>query len=333
MPASSRITRFAARALQPFSLLALALFAAAPATAQDAYPNKPVRLVVPFPPGGSTDNLARVLVTRWSEQLGQTLLVENRGGAGGNVGVEVVARAAPDGYTVGLFDTAFVVNPTLYAKLPFDTLRDFAPVMFVATGPAVLVVHPSVPATTVKEMIALARSKPGALSYASAGSGTAIHLAAEMFKVAARLDIVHVPYKGAGPAIVDVVAGHVPLMFAQPGTVLGFVNQGKLRAIAMTGDRRWNGMANVPTFAETGLAGVDSSSSWHVMVPAATGKAPIATLHGSLARTLALPEIRDRLAELAYLIVAADPEKSAVMQRQEIERWGRVVKSSGARVD
>ena len=304
-----------------------------PAYAQDAYPNRPVRLVVPFPPGGSTDNLARVIVPRWAEHLGQSILIENRGGAGGNIGVEAVARAAPDGYTVGLFDTAFVVNPTLYAKLPFDTLKDFAAVMFVATGPAVLVVHPSVPARTVKDLVALAKAKPGALAYASAGSGTAIHLAGEMFKVAAGIDILHVPYKGAGPAIIDVLSGQVPMMFAQPGTVIGHTASGKLRTIALTGDRRWPGLAAEPTVAEGGLAGMDSSSSWHVMVPAATPRTVIATLHGSLGKALAAADVSARLGELAYLLVAADPDRSSVLQRAEIERWGRAVKASGTRVE
>jgi len=301
--------------------------------AQDAYPNRPIRLVVPFPPGGSTDNLARVIVPRWAEALGQPMTIENRGGAGGNIGVESVARAVPDGYTVGLFDTAFTINPTLYARLPFDTRKDFTAVMFVASGPAVLVVHPSLPVKTVKDLVALARSRPGAMSYASAGSGTAIHLAAEMFKVAAGIDLVHVPYKGGGPATIDVVGGQVPLMFAQPGTVIGFTGSGKLRPLAMTGDRRWPGMPDVPTFTESGIGGMETSSSWHVMVPAAAPRAAVNTLNASLRKTLALPEIAGRLAELAYLPVAADPERSAAMLATEIERWGRAVKASGARVE
>jgi tripartite-type tricarboxylate transporter receptor subunit TctC len=304
-----------------------------PAYAQDAYPNRPVRLVVPYPPGGSTDNLARVIAPRWAEFLGQSIVIENRGGAGGNIGVDAVAKAAPDGYTVGLFDTAFVVNPTLYAKLPFDTLKDFSAVMFVATGPAVLVVHPSVPVRTVKDLVALAKARPGSLAYASAGSGTAIHLAGEMLKTAAGLDILHVPYKGAGPAIIDVLSGQVPMMFAQPGTVIGHTSTGKLRTIAMTGDRRWPGMSAVPTFAESGLAGMDSSSSWHVMVPAAAPRTAITSLHASLGKALALPEVSTRLGELAYLLVAADPDRSAVLMRSEIERWGKAVKASGARIE
>lgn len=301
--------------------------------AQDAYPSRPVRLVVPFPPGGSTDNLARVVVPRLIPILQQQVIIDNRGGAASNIGTDLVAKAAPDGYTVGLFDTAFVINPTLYAKLPFDPLRDFRAVMVVAAGPSVLVVHPSLGVFTVKELVALAKAKPGALTFASAGAGTAIHLLGEMLKAAAGIDLLHVPYKGAGPAITDVVAGQVHMMFAQPGTVLGQVSANRMRAIAMNGDQRWSGMPNVPTFAEGGVPGMEVSSVWQVMVPAATPAAVIAVLHSALQRAIAAPEIRDRLAELCYFIVAADPEKSAAIIRGDIEKWGRAVKASGARAE
>ena len=232
---------------------------------QDAYPSRPVRLIVPFPPGGSTDNLARVVVPRLIPVLQQQVIIDNRGGAASNIGTDMVAKAAPDGYTVGLFDTAFVINPTLYAKLPFDPRRDFRAVMVIATGPSVLVVHPSLGVSTVKELIALAKAKPGVLTFASAGAGTAIHLSGEMLKVAAGINLLHVPYKGAGPAITDVVAGQVHMMFAQPGTVLGQVNTNRMRAIAMNSEQRWSGMPNVPTFAEAGVAGATAASrrcSW-----------------------------------------------------------------------
>jgi tripartite-type tricarboxylate transporter receptor subunit TctC len=245
----------------------------------------------------------------------------------------MVAKAAPDGYTVGLFDTAFVTNPTFYAKLPFDALRDFRAVMVVATGPSVLVVHPSLGVSTVKELIALAKAKPGALTFASGGSGTAIHLSGEMLKIAAGINLLHVPYKGAGPAITDVVAGQVHMMFAQPGTVLGQVNTKRMRAIAMNGEQRWSGMPNVPTFAEAGVAGMEASMVWQVMAPAATPAAVITVLHSALQLAIAAPEIRDRLAELGYVVVAADPDKSAAIIRGYIEQWGRAVKASGARAD
>ena len=300
---------------------------------QDAYPSRPVRLIVPFPPGGSTDNLARVVVPRLIPVLQQQVIIDNRGGAASNIGTDMVAKAAPDGYTVGLFDTAFVINPTLYAKLPFDPRRDFRAVMVIATGPSVLVVHPSLGVSTVKELIALAKAKPGVLTFASAGAGTAIHLSGEMLKVAAGINLLHVPYKGAGPAITDVVAGQVHMMFAQPGTVLGQVNTNRMRAIAMNGEQRWSGMPNVPTFAEAGVAGMETSSIWQVMVPAATPAVVVTTLHLALQKAMAAPEIRDRLAELGYVVVAADSAKSAAIIRAYIEQWGRAVKASGARAD
>ena len=297
------------------------------------YPNKNIRLVVPYPPGGSTDNLARVIAARWAENLKQSVVIDNRGGAGGNIGVDVVAKAAADGYTVGLFDTAFVVNPSLYKKLPFDTLKDFDSVMFVAVGPAVLVVNPSFGVTSIKELISKVQAQPGKFAYASAGSGTAIHLAGEMLKSSQRLQLTHVPYKGAGPAIADVVAGHVPMMFAQPGTVLGFIQQGKLLALGMTGDRRWQGMSRVPTFSESGFSGMESSSSWYVMVPTGTPRAVINLLSASLKKTLAMDEIRDKLSDMAYLTVGADPEHSYELLKLEIDRWSSAVKASGASVD
>lgn len=300
---------------------------------QDAYPSRPVRLIVPFPPGGSTDNLARVVVPRLAPVLQQQVVIDNRGGAASNIGTDIVAKAVPDGYTIGLFDTAFVINPTLYAKLPFDALRDFRAVMVIATGPSVLVVHPSLGVATVKELIALAKAKPGALTFASAGAGTAIHLSGEMLKVAAGINLLHVPYKGAGPAITDVVAGQVHMMFAQPGTVLGQVSANRMRAIAMNGEQRWSGMPNVPTFAEAGVAGMETSSIWQVMVPAATPAAVVTTLHLALQKAMAAPEIRDRLAELGYVVVAADSAKSAAIIRAYIEQWGRAVKASGARAE
>ena len=303
------------------------------AWAQDSYPSRPVRLIVPFPPGGSTDNLARVVVPRLIPVLQQQVVIDNRGGAASNIGTDMVAKAVPDGYTVGMFDTAFVINPPLYAKLPFAPRRDFRAVMVIATGPSVLVVHPSLGVSTVKALIALAKAKPGALTFASAGAGTAIHLSGEMLKVAAGINLLHVPYKGAGPAITDVVAGQVHMMFAQPGTVLGQVGANRMRAIAMNGEQRWSGMPNVPTFAEAGVAGMETSSIWQVMVPAATPAAVIAVLQSALQKDIAAPEIRDRLAELGYFVVAADPEKSAAIIRGYMEQWGRAVKASGARAD
>ena len=304
-----------------------------PAPAQDAYPAKPIRLIVPYPPGGTGDIVARLLVPAWSALLRQTIVVDNRGGAGSNIGLDLVAKAPPDGYTIGLFDSALAINPSLYAKMPFDAQRDLVPLMVVARGPLVLVVNPAVPASNLAELLALVRAKPGAMSYASAGSGTPVHLAAEMFKTAADLDIVHVPYKGAGPAVVDVLGGQVPMMFSVPGTVRGHIGTGKMRALAITGARRFRGLPDVPTFAEQGIRGVDGTIIVGFAAPAKTPPALIATLHDTLARALESPEVSQRLGELALEVVAADPARSAQILREETELYARAVRSSGAKAE
>ena len=303
------------------------------AAAQESFPAKPVHLVVPYPPGGTGDIVARLLAPVWSELLKQPIVVENRGGAGSNIGLDYVAKAAPDGYTIGLFDSALAINPSLYAKMPFDAQRDLTPIMLVARGPLVLVVNPSLPVNTVGELLAQARSKPGALSYASAGSGTPVHLAAEMFKAANGLDIVHVPYKGAGAAVVDVIGGQVPMMFSVPGTVRAHIASGKMRPLAITGTQRFAGMPSVPTFAEQGVKGGDGSIVIGFTAPAKTPKAVIATLHDTLAKALATPELTRRIEDLAYEVVAADPARAALILQEQTELFARVVKSSGAKAE
>ena len=311
----------------------LAMLSVGPAVAQEAYPSKLVHLVVPYPPGGTGDIVARLLVQSWSEQLRQPIVVENRGGAGSNIGLDYVAKSAPDGYTIGLFDSALAINPSLYARLPFDPKRDLAPVMVVGRAPLVLVVNPSFPASSVAELLALARAKPGSLSYASAGSGTPIHLAAEMLKTAAGVDIVHVPYKGAGQAVVDVIGGQVPMMFSVPGTVRGHIAAGKMRPLAITGTRRFGGLPNVPTFTEQRVKGVDGTIIIGFAVPANTPRAIVSTLHDTLAKVMASGEIVKRLEDLAYEVVAADPARSAVILQEETEVFARAVKASGAKAE
>ena len=311
----------------------LAIASCGMALAQDASPSKPVHLTVPYPPGGTGDIVARLLVPAWSELLKQPIVVENKGGAGSNIGLDYVAKAAPDGYTIALFDSALAINASLYAKLPYDAQRDLTPIMVVGKGPLVLVVNPSFAANTLAELLALARAKPGSLSYASAGSGTPVHLAAEMFKTTAGLDIVHVPYKGAGPAVTDVLGGQVPMMFSVPGTVRGHIASGKMRALAITGARRFAGLPNVPTFAEQGVTGGEGSIIIGFTAPAKTPKAVIATLHDTLAKALASPEVARRIEELAYEILAADPERSARIVKEETEAFARVVRSSGVKAE
>ena len=318
------------------NLILSALLAAAPfgvALSQEVFPSRAIRLIVPYPPGGIGDTTARILAPRWGELLRQQLVIENRGGAGSNIGLDAVAKAAPDGYTIGLYDTALAINPSLYARMPYDAQSDLVQIMMVARGPLVLVVNPSVPANSVAELLALARAKPGSLSYASAGSGSPVHLAAEMLKTAAGVDIVHIPYKGAGPAVTDVLAGQVPMMLAVPGTVRGHIAGGKMRALAITGEKRFKGLPAVPTFAEAGVRGVDGAIIVGFVATARTPRPVIAALHEALAKVVAAPEIVERLGELAFEVIGADPERSAVLIRDETELFAKAVKSSGAKAD
>ncbi len=314
--------------------LAIALsLVAAQALAQDAYPNKPIRLVVPYPPGGVGDAVARMIVPGWSAALKQTIVVDNRGGAASNIGLDLVAKAAPDGYTIGLFDNALVVNPALYPSMPYDAQRDLAPISVVARGPLVLVANPAFPANTVAELVAMAKAKPGAISYASAGSGTPVHLAMEMLKTSAGIDLVHVPYKGAGPAVTDVLGGQVPILFAVPGTALQHVNAGKLKPLAISGNARLTQLPSVPTFAESGVAGVDGTIIIGFVVPAKTPHAIVDRLAQTLAGVLASQEVVDKLNGFGLRVASATPEQSVKILADETVLWAKVVKSSGAKVD
>ncbi|MCC6197867.1 MAG: tripartite tricarboxylate transporter substrate binding protein [Burkholderiales bacterium] len=319
----------AIRALLALALLSLSVASAA----QDAFPGKPIRLIVPYPPGGVGDATARMIAPAWGAALNQTIVIENRGGAGSNIGLDAVAKSAPDGYTIGLFDTALVVNPALYPSMPYEAQRDLAPISLIARGPLVLVVNPAFPANTANELVALAKAKPGSISYASAGNGTPVHLAMEMLKSSAGIDLVHVPYKGAGPAITDVLGGQVPVLFAVPGTALQHVNAGKLRALAITGETRFKRLPNVPTFAESGVQGVDGTIIIGFTVPAKTPPAIVKLLASTLARVLATSEVADKLADFGLTVVAADPQRSAKMLAEEAELWAKVVRSSGAKVE
>jgi len=315
-------------------LAALVLAAVVPlASAQDAYPAKPIRLIVPYPPGGVGDAVARMLAPAWGAALKQAIVIDNRGGAGSNIGLDAVAKSAPDGYTIGLFDTALVVNPSLYPSMTYDAQRDLAPVSVIARGPLVLVVNPAFPAKTVSELVAMAKAKPGSISYASAGNGTPVHLAMEMFKSAAGIDMVHVPYKGAGPAVTDVLGGQVPVLFAVPGTALQHINAGKLRPLAISGNMRFKSLPAVPTFAESGLTGVDGTIIIGFVVPSRTPRAIVTMLAETLANVLATPEVSDKLTDFGLQVIAADPERSVRILADETALWAKVVKSSGAKVD
>jgi tripartite-type tricarboxylate transporter receptor subunit TctC len=321
------------RLLGPLGVVLASMMLNAAPHAQEAFPSRPVRMVVPYPPGGIGDFVARLIAPKWSEALKQQIVVENRPGAGSNIGIDHVAKAAPDGYTVLLFDSALVVNASLYTRLSYDARRDLAPIMIVGRTPLVLAVHPTLPVANVTELIALARARPGGLTYASAGSGTLVHLAAEMLKTAASIDIVHVPYKGAGQAILDVIGGQVPMMFAVPGTARAHIASGKLRPLALTGEKRFSGLPTVPTFAEAGVRGMDASLIVGLMVPARTPAAVLATLHDTLASVTAHPEIIGKLGESGMDMVRSAPQPSEAILANEFALWERVVRSSGAKVE
>jgi tripartite-type tricarboxylate transporter receptor subunit TctC len=301
--------------------------------AQDAYPSKPIRLVVPYPPGGVGDAVARMIAPGWGAALKQTIVIDNRGGAGSNIGLDAVAKAAPDGYTIALFDTALATNPSLYPSMPFDPARDLTPISLIARGPLVLVVNPAFPAKSVGELVALAKAKPGSITYASAGNGTPVHLAAEMLKSQAGIDLVHVPYKGAGPAVTDVLGGQVPVLFAVPGTAIPHINSGKFRAIGITGDTRFRSLPDVPTIAEQGIKGVDGTIIIGFVVPARTPRAIVTQLYDTLSKVLATTEVTDRLAAFGLTVVAADPERSAKLLADETALWAKVVKDAGVKLE
>jgi tripartite-type tricarboxylate transporter receptor subunit TctC len=308
-------------------LLALA----APTSAQVAYPQKPIRLVAPFAPGGGTDILARLFGQKMGEVLGQQVIVDNRGGAGGTVGTDIAAKAPPDGYTLILVSASHAINPGLYQKLPYDSVNDFAPITQIATSPGILVVNPSLPVKSVKDLIALARAKPGQINYASAGSGTPPHLAGELFKVMAKIDMVHVPYKGNAPAFIDVIGGQVPLIFPTMPSAMPFIKSGKLRPIAVTSAKRSPAAPDIPTIAESGLPGYEATSWYGILAPARTPREIVAKLHEVLVSVIGSPDMKDKLAAQGLDPVGNTPQQFAAVIKSEIAKWTKVVKASGAK--
>jgi tripartite-type tricarboxylate transporter receptor subunit TctC len=318
--------------LSRFALCFAALTAATAASAA-GYPDKPITFVVPYTPGGATDAVARIIGHKLSERLGQLVIVDNRPGAGGNIGSASVAKAPADGYTMLLATTANAINESLYTKLPFDTRKSFTPVTQLVALPNVLIVNSSVPATSVKELIALAKAKPGQLNYASAGMGSSTHLAAELFKSMAQVDIVHVVYKGSSPALADLRGGQVHMMFDNMPSALPQLDGGKLRALAVTGTKRSLSLPNVPTVAESGLPGYETVA-WHgVVLPAGAPKEVVTRLHDEIVKVLAMPDVKERLRVLGIEPVGSTPEQFDAHIRSEITKWAKVVKASGARVD
>jgi tripartite-type tricarboxylate transporter receptor subunit TctC len=318
-----------------FGALCLGLslaFGAATAHSQD-YPDKPIRLIVPFPPGGGTDIVARTVAAKLGEALHTSVVVDNRAGAGGTIGTEIVSRAQPDGYTLGLVSGSHVINPSIYAKLPYDTQRSFAPVTLLVSAPAVLVVNKSLPVNTVQDLIKLARSKPGKLFFASAGVGTPPHLAGELFKTLAGVDIVHVPYKGNAQVLTETIAGEVSFTFPTLPSAMPFVKNGTLRALAVTGSSRSPSTPDLPTVAESGVPGYDATSWYGVVAPAGTPPQIIAKLHGALASSLKQPDVQKVLANLGLEPVANSPAEFTAQIKSEIEKWAMVVKQNNLKLE
>jgi tripartite-type tricarboxylate transporter receptor subunit TctC len=297
------------------------------------YPTKPIRLIAPFAPGGPTDLFARLMGAKLGERLGQAVVVENRPGAGGSVGAEVAAKAPPDGYTIVLVSSSFAVNATLYPKLSYDTLKDFAPVTLLASAPFLLAAHTGVSAHSVRELIALAKANPGKLNYGSGGSGSGPHIVAELFKSTAGLDIMHVPYKGTGPLTAALVAGDVQLAFGNIFALVPQVKSGRLRAIAVTGAGRSSALPDVPTVSESGLSGFEAVGVHGLLAPAGTPRRIIDKLNAECVAILRSPEVRAQLASEGAEPIGNTPEQYAAHLAGEVQKWGKLIGERGIRAD
>jgi len=305
-----------------------------PVCAQQNYPTRPVRFVVPFAPGGSTDTLARTIGVKLADALGQQVVVDNRTGANGDIGMEIVARSRPDGYTIVLgYIANLAIAPSLYAKMPYDPVKDFAPITQPASSPNVLTAHPSVQAKTLQELIALAKAKPGQISFASTGVASVGHLTGELINNLAGIRMTHVPYKGSGQAVTDILGGHVQVMFSGFSSTLHHIKAGKLRALAVTGPKRSPALAEVPTISEQGFPGVEATAWYGILAPAGTPKPVVAQLHGDLVRVLKQPDVVQKLDGLGFEIVGSTPEQFGAYIRTEIKKWEKVVRASGAKPD
>ena len=314
-------------------LLLAALTAPICVCAQDAYPARPVRFILPFPPGGGTDILGRLLAERLAANLGQPVVTENRGGAGGNVGAEAAARSAPDGYTIVLVAPSLAISPTLYSKLNYDPVKDFAPISLVATVPNVMITQPSVPAQTLQEFIAYAHARPGALNFGSGGAGTSNHLAGELFNLVTGAKLVHIPYKGVNLAMQDVLAGNVHLVFIGIPAAAPHIKAGKLRALATVAPRRSSALPDVPTVAEAGLRDFEVTTWYGVLAPAGTPRPIIARLNAELVKVVHSPEVKERLAATGTEPLTSTPEEFAAYIQREIAKWGDVIRKAGVKAD
>jgi tripartite-type tricarboxylate transporter receptor subunit TctC len=297
------------------------------------YPSRPLRLITPSSPGSGVDIVARVFAQKLSEQVGQPAIVDNRAGAGANLGAEIAAKAPPDGYNLFVATPAHVINSSLYSRLNYDLMRDFSPVSLLTTGEYIVVVHPSVPARSIRELIALARAKPGALSYGSGGNGNATHLAGELFGSMSQTTMLHVPYKGSGPALTDLMSGQVQVMFANLTAALGPLKSGRLRALATTGEKRSRSVPNVPTVSESGLPGYVVTSYYGLLVPAGTSPEIVARLNAEAVKAMSAPEMRERLAAEGAEPASSTPAQFGTFLRAEIGKWAKVVKAARIHAD
>ena len=314
------------------TVLTMALLAPLEAYAQ-AYPARPVRIIVPFAPGSTTDALSRLLGQKLSEAWGQTVVIDNKPGAGGNIGADAVAKATPDGYTIMVAAGSHTINPSLYGKLPFDAAKDFAPIAMLGSAPLLLVAHPSMPASNVRELIALAKLKPGLLNYASGGSGSPSHLVMELFKSMAGVNIVHVPYKGGAPVMTAILANEVQLTPAGLIGLMPFVKSGRLKAIATTGQKRSAAAPDIPTVAESGLPGYHMGGWWGVFAPTGTPGPVLAKLHADIMRAMQSPDVRAKFASDGIDSSSMTADEFGAYVRDEMVTMARVVKESGAKVD
>ena len=317
-----------------FRTLLLCTLGALPLAHAQSNPGKPIRLICPFPPGGAVDIASRALAAELTKVLGQTVTVDNKPGAGGNIGGAEAARSAPDGHTLFMTTSGInAINPVLYSKMGFDPIKDLEPVVAVVSLNNVLVVHPSVKANSVADVIALAKAQPGKMNYASSGSGTSIHMSGEMFKHLTKVDILHIPYKGSAPAVTDLLGGQVMMMFDNIPSALPHIKAGKLRPLAVTGSKRDPLLPDVPTVAEAGVPGYESGVWFGLAVPTGTPKADIARLNDAALKSMKAPEFNKRMTELGYSIIGSTPEQMVEMNKAEATRWGPIVRASGAKAD
>lgn len=319
---------------QLVGIAALALLVSSAQTVlAQTYPAKAIRMVIGFPPGGGTDIVGRIVAQKLSEAIGQQVIVDNRGGASGQLAAELVSKAAPDGYTIMMAHIAAIsILPSLI-KLPYDAQKDFAPVSLSAIGPNLLVVHPSVPVRSVKELIAFAKARPGQLQYASPGSGTVQHLAGELFKMQAKVDMLHIPYKGSGQSIVDLISGQVHLDFDAVPPVINYVRQGRLRALAVTSAKRFSLLPDMPTIEEAGVKGFDMSTWWGVVAPGGVSKDIVNKLHAEIAKATRTPDAKEKIAFAGADIVGNSPDEFAAFIRSETEKYARIVKAGNIKLD